>query len=148
MRLLVVECLISIAVLACSESGGAREASSTSTEPLTAGPTAVDLLSSLSGYWTGTFDQPGFAEYPITLYFSSGATTVDYPSLPCAGTLEVDLLPSGVAYVSERIKTGKQTCVDGGFVVLSLTDGVLTFSWRKGTLTGVGRLKPAERPPP
>jgi hypothetical protein len=141
--------LFFIAAIACSDSGNARESPSTSPEPLTASPRTVDLLSSLSGYWTGTYDQPGVGEYPITLNFTSDSITVDYPSIPCAGTLTIDQSPSPsiVTYLTEHIETGKETCVDGGFVVLSMADGVLIFSWRKGRLTGVGRLTTADGPP-
>lgn len=148
MRLLIVECLFFVAAIACGDSEDPPAPPSTSGVPLTASPTTVDLLTSLSGYWTGTFEQPGVVEYPIILNFSPGSITVDYPSIPCGGTLKVDQLPSGVAYVTERIETGVQNCIDRGIVVLSEEDGVLTFSWRRGTLSAVGKLTPAEGPPP
>jgi hypothetical protein len=105
---------------------------------------------SLSGPWTGSFDQPGFRKYPITINFTPDSITVDYPTLACGGTLTVDESKESVVILTEHIEVGVEQCVDGGRVTLWIEDDMLVFSWshltRTGIPTGEGKLSRASGP--
>ncbi len=64
---------------------------------------------------------------------SHGTATISYPSIPCAGTLEVLSADAGNILVKENITENRGICVDGGLMYLRFDKGgVLRFDWTHG----------------
>ena len=90
-----------------------------------------DIPPCYAGVWSGSAYQGGGPPWPVMVLLSSdGDGSADYPSLGCAGRLELkDRLDKGYRF-REKLYKGHGRCVDGGQVTLHLVGrGLLHYLW-------------------
>ena len=80
------------------------------------------------GAWSGIGDQAGVT-YPVEITISGSAHAIDYPTIPCGGTLTLVNDAGDRRELDESITTGVGTCADGGRVVLVRSGDQMSFEW-------------------
>lgn len=109
-----------------------------------------DDLAAFSGSWTGTLQQPGFADYTLNLTMSADGTgSEDFPDLQCSGMLSLVRVNGNLLTTLETITVDAgHRCVKSGQVILQLNeDGSLLWSFT-GEVTSSGTLHRAAAPDP
>ena len=90
-------------------------------------------LSWLDGTWVGTGHQIGNSdEWPIEITVDSSTPLfeVTYASFGCKGTWELTSSEEGVAWFTESLTEGQDTCVDGGTVAVArISDRFIAYSF-------------------
>ena len=78
------------------------------------------------GMWSGIGDQGGFT-YRVEITISGSTYAIDYPTLPCAGTLTLVNEAGDRRLLDESITTGN--CGDRGRVVLVRSGDQMSYEW-------------------
>jgi hypothetical protein len=91
------------------------------------------LAQSLNGTWRGTGHQSpaggAGADWSIAMTINANASSIDYPSLKCGGTLAQLSRTDSSAEFREHITYGQERCVDGGTITVKYLNGQLGWSW-------------------
>jgi hypothetical protein len=84
--------------------------------------------------YTGQGVQSDGPEWTIELTVTGPQTArIAYPSIPCAGRLNVLVSTAGSIMAEEQITENRAACINGGLVRLRYDDGgVLRFYWSNG----------------
>jgi len=86
----------------------------------------------LTGVWrgTGTQSPPGRdPEWTIVMTIGDQDGSIEYPSLGCGGTLTQLSRDGKSAEFRETITYGKDRCIDGGTITVSVVNGNLSWSY-------------------
>lgn len=80
--------------------------------------------------WAGDGVQSDGQEWSVEIALKAGGAAISYPSIPCAGRLEVLAADPQSITLRETITTGTRLCITGGTVVLRVeAGGSLLFDW-------------------
>ena len=110
MRRALVVCLTVVWAVGCSSSD----------------PVDVDL--GWDGFWSGIGTESVGATYLVEITISGSAHTINYPSIPCGGTLNLVADAGDRREFDEDLTTGRG-CTNGGFVVLVRTGDQVSYEW-------------------
>ena len=100
--------------------------------------------------WSGVGGARGAGEWSIEIVFAAdGTARIDYPSIPCGGTLTATALDADRGVFTETITRQPERCADRGTVTLVPLDGkTLAYSYASTTGTvSRGRLSLVEGAP-
>jgi hypothetical protein len=90
-------------------------------------------LSWLTGSWEGKGFQASANEtWSVNLYADAqvNSYSIEYPSLKCGGVWEISNADFHKVEFVERIKHGKEKCIEGGTVVITYVDDQhVTFTY-------------------
>lgn len=80
--------------------------------------------------WAGDGIQGDGPEWSVEITLDDDRALISYPSIPCAGTLDILSIGPQTLILRETITTGTALCVTGGTVVLQVeAGGSLLFDW-------------------
>ena len=87
----------------------------------------------LVGVWEGrgTQNPPGRdPSWSIVMTINAKDGAIQYPSLSCGGTLTQLARDGNSAQFRETITYGRDRCIDGGTITVSVANGSLSWTWR------------------
>lgn len=93
-----------------------------------------------SGSWSGVGLEVSGGQtqtYTVRVQLDAGGGKIDYPTLPCGGTLTPLQAQGGVQEFREKLTYGLDKCVDGGTVGIVVKGDTLIWYW-----TGEGTNQP------
>jgi hypothetical protein len=80
--------------------------------------------------WAGEGKQDDGQRWSVEIALGPDTATVSYPSIPCAGRLDVLFTSVTTVTLRETITTGSDLCITGGTVVLRVeAGGSMLFDW-------------------
>jgi hypothetical protein len=87
--------------------------------------------------WAGDGVQDDGQRWSVEIALGAEEAKISYPSIPCAGTLEILASTTETITLRETITSGTLVCITGGTVVLRVeAGGSLMFDW-SDSVTGL-----------
>ncbi len=97
----------------------------------------------LTGKWHGTVaqDKPVVHTFLVMMELQGASGgTIDYPTFTCGGSLEFRGFEGSTLSYTEHITYGKDNCVDGGTLKVTLQGNSLGWDWSGEGITATGTL--------
>ena len=80
--------------------------------------------------WAGEGKQDDGQTWSVAITLGPEAATVSYPSIPCAGRLDILFTSATTVTFREVITSGSDLCITGGTLVLRVeAGGSMLFDW-------------------
>jgi hypothetical protein len=80
--------------------------------------------------WAGEGVQDDGQRWSVEIALGAEEAKIRYPSIPCAGTLEILASTAETITLRETITAGRWACITGGTIVLRVeAGGSLMFDW-------------------
>jgi hypothetical protein len=80
--------------------------------------------------WAGDGVQDDGQRWSVEIVLGAKGARVSYPSIPCAGTLDILATAGATVTLRETIDVGQSRCITGGTLVLRVeAGGSLLFDW-------------------
>jgi hypothetical protein len=115
-----------------------------------------DQTSDVVGFWTGRVSQHGpgttTLNYDVEMNITGStpgaiAGTIRYPSLNCAGQLQLTRAQGGVLYIyREHITSGGGSCSAGGTIYATVLGGSMSWRWVATGIEVSGELGHPQKP--